>query len=371
MRTNIQKSWVAAIAIWAAATGGFGAELEKIAIPASGRGFVRSPSGVPFVPWGVNYDHDGAGRLIEDYWSTEWDTVVQDFQEIRDLKANVVRIHLQLGKFMASPHEANQESLDRLRQLLKLAEQTGLYLNLTGLACYHKQDVPDWYDGLSEEERWGIQVRFWEAIAETCRESNAVFCYDLMNEPVVAVGDGQQDWLGPAFGGKHFVQRITLRQGDRTREEIAKKWIRQLTQAIRSRDSKTLITVGLVDWSLDRPGLRSGFVPDKVCDDLDFVSVHLYPKSGKLAEDLETLRGFAIGKPLVIEEIFPLKAGPEETLEFIRQSRQYADGWFSFYWGKTIEDLTPAESIVDGIVANWLRHFRDFDPTEVGETDPR
>jgi hypothetical protein len=39
-----------------------------------------------------------------------------------------------------------------------------------------------------------------------------------------------------------------------------------------------LLTVGLVDWSLDRKGLTSGFVPEKVADDLDLGSVHLYPK---------------------------------------------------------------------------------------------
>ena len=46
-----------------------------------------------------------------------------------------------------------------------------------------------------------------------------------------------------------------------------------------------------MDWSLDRPGLTSGFVPEKVADDLDFVSVHLYPEKGKVDEALKTLAG--------------------------------------------------------------------------------
>lgn len=41
-------------------------------------------------------------RLLEDYWAEEWETVAQDFREIRDLGANVVRIHLQLGRFMTA-----------------------------------------------------------------------------------------------------------------------------------------------------------------------------------------------------------------------------------------------------------------------------
>ncbi len=49
---------------------------------------------------GVNYDHDsqGEGRLLEDYWIDEWETVRGDFREMKELGANVVRIHLQFGK---------------------------------------------------------------------------------------------------------------------------------------------------------------------------------------------------------------------------------------------------------------------------------
>ncbi len=96
------------------------------------------------------------------------------------LGANVVRIHLQLGRFMQGPAEPNVAALDQLGRLAKLAEEERLYLDLTGLACYHKADVPAWYDGLSEPARWDVQARFWEAVAARCAESPAVFCYDLM-----------------------------------------------------------------------------------------------------------------------------------------------------------------------------------------------
>ena len=68
------------------------------------RGFVLD-DGRPFVAWGFNYDHDEKGRLLEDYWGTEWPKVEEDFREMKDLGANVVRIHLQLGKFMKQPEE--------------------------------------------------------------------------------------------------------------------------------------------------------------------------------------------------------------------------------------------------------------------------
>src|SRR5439155_18368095 len=126
-------------------------------------------------------------------------------------------------------------------------------------------------------------------------KSPAVFCYDLMNEPVVAGAPRKEgDWLGPAFAGKHFVQFITLDPGDRPRPTVARQWVRRLAGAIRKYDRRHLITVGLVDWSLDRPGLTSGFVPEKVVADLDFVSVHLYPQHGKVKEARQTLAGFAV-----------------------------------------------------------------------------
>ncbi len=44
-----------------------------------------------------------------------------------------------------------------------------------------------------------------------------------------------------------------------------------MVQAIRATDTRHLITVGMVDWSLDRPGLTSGFDPHKVAQSLDFL----------------------------------------------------------------------------------------------------
>jgi hypothetical protein len=247
--------------------------------------FVLEPSGKKFVPWGFNYDHDNEGRLLEDYWATDWPRIEGDFTRMKKLGANVVRVHLQLGKFMEGPDKPNGKALDRLGKLIGLAERLHLYLDLTGLGCYHKKDVPDWYDKLSEKGRWGVQARFWQAVAARCAASPAVFCYDLMNEPVVPGGRRQDGgWLGPPFAGKHFVQFVTLDQKGRPRPDIARQWVHDLAAALREKDKRHLITVGLVDWSLDRTGLTSGFVPAKVADDLDFVSVHLYPKKGKVDE---------------------------------------------------------------------------------------
>ncbi len=338
---------------------GFADDMERIEVSSDRKGFVLQPSGKKFVPWGFNYDHDEAGRLLEDYWEVEWPKVVADFGEMHELGANVVRVHLQVGKFLTDRDTPNAKALSKLTELLKLAEEQRFYLDLTGLGCYHKQDVPAWYDVLTEVDRWTAQATFWAAIAKQCESSPAVFCYDLMNEPVVPGGKRNAgDWLGPAFAGKHFVQVITLDQAGRPRPEIAKLWIKKLTSAIRQHDRQHLVTVGLVDWSLDRSGLTSGFPPSQVTDDLDFVCVHLYPESKKLDEAIETLKGFQIGKPVIIEETFPLKCSPEEFEEFVERSGVHATGWVGFYWGKTAAEYREGKTITDAVMLRWLEFFQ-------------
>ncbi len=333
------------------------AEMDFIGVAEDKHGFELSESGRPFRVWGVNYDHDRDGRLIEDYWQDEWQTVEADFAEMRRLGANVVRIHLQFARFMKSSTEPNPGALQQLGRLLELAKQNGLYLDLTGLGCYHKNNVPEWYDALSESARWSAQARFWEAVAAKCADSPAVFCYDLMNEPVVSGQGRRNDWLGPPFAGKHFVQFITLDLSGRQRSDVARQWMATLVSAIRKRDRRHMITVGLVDWSLDRAGLTSGFVPDKIADQLDFLAVHVYPKADKLDTAVETIRGFEVGKPLIVEETFPLQCSTAQLGDVI-DSLPEVSGWIGFYWGQTAAECRATETIAGGITADWLEFFQ-------------
>ncbi|MBX3413738.1 MAG: cellulase family glycosylhydrolase [Pirellulales bacterium] len=349
----------------AGATQGEEGPLGRIEVSDDGRRFVVAESGQPFVPWGFNYDHDEQGRLIEDYWVEEWPKIEADFAEMRALGANVVRVHLQLARFLDGPDRPSDAALRQLARLVRLAEQQRMYLDITGLGCYHRADVPAWYDDLSEAERWQAQAVFWRAVARTCAASPAIFCYDLMNEPVVpGQGGRRQDWLGPAFAGKHFVQFITRETRDRPRVEVARAWTRHLVSAIREVDGEHLITVGLVPWSLDRPGLTSGFTPREIAPEIDFVSVHLYPERGKVDEAIETLRGFGVGKPLLVEETFPLHAGLDDFGRFIDQSRPHAAGWLGFYWGRTPAECRDSRELADKLMLAWLEFFTAHAPTD-------
>lgn len=337
------------------------AELEAVRVSSDGASFVLAPSGRPFRVWGVNYDHDsqGEGRLIEDYWIEEWETVRSDFREMKELGANVVRIHLQFGKFMRGPDTPNEPSLAQLRRLLALAEETGLYLDITGLGCYHQADTPVWYDALEEGARWAAQARFWSAIARTCRDSHAVFCYDLMNEPVID-GKEKDGWVAGELGGKHFVQRLTRTPGQRPAVEIARAWATQLVAAIRAEDREHLITVGVIPWAQIWPNAKPIFYSPEVAPAFDFVSIHLYPRSSAGERALHALAVHDIGKPLLVEETFPLHCSLAEMDDFFKQSKVRTAGYVSFYWGRTLEEYAAAteKKEVAALMSAWLKYFR-------------
>ena len=74
-------------------------------------------------------------------------------------------------------------------------------------------------------------------------------------------------------------------------------------------------------------------------------------------EALKTLAGFAVGKPVLIEETFPLACSPKELEEFIYGSKKHAAGWIGFYWGKPPEELRRSKEIGDALTLGWLELF--------------
>ena len=345
------------------------APLPWIKLSADKSGFERAGvAGEKVVPWGFNYDRDHKLRLLEDYWDEDWSVVEEDFREIKDLGANVVRVHLQFGKFMNGPTEPNAENLARLEKLVRLAEDSGLYLDVTGLASYRKRDVPKWYDALDEAARWDAQANFWAAIARTLADRPGVFCYNLINEPVIPA-QKLDHWLHPfALAGFHYVQHIVLDPVGRDPNVIAQQWTRKMTAAVRRHDKRRLVTVGMLPIKPADAKSSRGFVPAALKDDLDFLAVHLYPESKKSDEAMATLKLFDVGKPLVIEEIFPLTTTPKELGEFITESRSIADGWIGFYWGKTVEEMEDEPGPVDKAMLGWLDLFKKLHPAAAPAT---
>lgn len=337
------------------------APLERVVVAPDGRSFVLAESGAPFVPWGFNYDHDRDVRLLEEYWVDGWDDVVGDLGEIRALGANVVRLHLQVAAFMTGPDTADEAALVRLRDLATVAARQGLRLDITGLAAYRGAADPPWYVALPEAARWEVQARFWGAVAERLAGDPAVFAYDLMNEPLVPT-DVRTDWTPGEFGGLSFVQCLVLELGARDPAAVAHAWRMAMKAAIRAHDPDVLITVGQFPFTT-----QPGFTPAEVAADLDYLSVHLYPETGKMDASLGVLAAFAAaGRPVVVEEIGALNCSAEELGQFITDSRAYATGWIGFYWGQTPTELRAQNDIPAALLLAWLDLFVGLTPTIVG-----
>lgn len=337
------------------------ASLQRISVSTDGSKFVRVPSGEFFMPWGFNYDRDFKMRLIEDYWIDEWATVEADFREMKSLGANIVRIHLSVGQFLDAPDKANAKNVAQLKKLVELCETIEVYLDITGLGSYRKEAAPEWYVRAGEHQRWAIQAKFWEVVAEACQQSKAVAWYDLCNEPIVPI-EKQKDhqWMTGNLGEFWYCQFIVLDPAGRHRGEIARAWVKQMSAAIRKHDPVALITVGLLPVASSPSEPDVGFDPSALKDLLDLVCVHIYPKPPPFQATLSLVEKFDVGKPLVIEEIFPLDCPPDDLPDFFRASAKYADGWISFYWGQTPTELKPPANVADALMGAWLTIFNDL-----------
>jgi Cellulase (glycosyl hydrolase family 5) len=322
-----------------------------------------------FRPVGFNYDRDSNMRLIEEYWRDEWSIVSRDLEAMRKSGANIVRVHLQLPAFMTGPDTLHQDNLNRLAKLIDEAERLGLYLDITGLGSYRNQD-PAWYADATEADRWEIQARFWRAIAQVGASSPTIAWYDLINEPTMPKGP-VSSYVVPFPTGSFFYVNSLVREPDnRTPDQVITPWIAKMKTAICEVDSKHLIGIGtmstlgvppeviqvmfrslpphlLAQMSEWRPGMQTLITPERA--DLDLFLLHEYPQENKVADTAKEVERWQIaGKPVVLEETFPLHCSVEEWKEFIAKTQDDV-GVLSFYWGQPKADDLPVQAGLDAI----------------------
>ncbi|MEZ6075545.1 MAG: cellulase family glycosylhydrolase [Pirellulaceae bacterium] len=332
--------------VWAAG-------METVKIAADQSGFVLYPSGDRFVPWGHNY----ASVDIMERLANDPDRVEREFAEMQAAGTTVARVHPEMFHILTGPDQADPEALDRLKRLLKIAEDSGIRLKITGLACYKISERMAWYDSMEEQDRWKTQAFFWETIARTCAESPAVFAYDLVNEPG-AVGKREDGWYLGRMGEVEFCQRLSLDPGTRSGDDIFREWTKRMVSAIRKHDQTHLITMGMLPF----PGANKA-----AAEQLDFVSPHLYPKSGKVDDEIELLKKFDWGKPIVIGETFPLSCSVDEERDFLLKSSPFAHGWIGHWPDESPVELAEMEetgkaTIHSVIWLSWVNLFKELGP---------
>ena len=332
--------------------------METVKIAPDNKGFVLSPSGNRFIPWGHNYASvDILERLAKDPQRVE-----REFAEMKAAGTTVARIHPEMPRILTGPNEADPAALDLLSKFLQIAEKSGIRLKITGLACYKMNDRAAWYDSLAEKERWQVQAFFWETIAQACAQSSAVFAYDLVNEPA-ASGKQADGWYTGRMGDVEFCQRLSLDPGDRKGDDIFREWTKQMIAAIRKHDETHLVTMGMLPF----PAAYKA-----AAEQLDFVSPHLYPKSGKIDDEIKLLQKFDWGKPIVIGETFPLSCGVDDERDFLLKSREFAQGWIGHWPDESPAELaelkkTGKATIQNAIWLSWVDLFKEIGPQMTGE----
>ncbi|HET9363335.1 MAG TPA: cellulase family glycosylhydrolase [Vicinamibacterales bacterium] len=346
----------------------FGQSPSWVAVSETGDGFVLSNQRAAFIPWGFNYFRDERFRLLEDYWNGDgpdgWPKIERDLREMKRLGANVVRVSLQFARFMDAPRSPNQISLARLEKLIGFAEDVGVYLDVTGLGTFRVADEPSWYRNLTEKERWASQAAFWEAVAAVGANRPGVFAYNVMNEPLVSTTPRRAgEWTHPAeLEGMRYLEYINLDPAGRRAPDIARAWLRQMTQAIRRHDQRHPITVGMIWIDNAKPENMAGFPPADIALEVDFLAVHVYPASGQVDVALDSLARYRKGKPVVVEETFPLNCTPAEYADFLRRSRGIASGWLAHFWSLTPEDLKGRTDAASGLMLESLNVFQSLNP---------
>jgi hypothetical protein len=327
--------------------------LETVKVAADKKGFILHPSGERYVPWGHNYASvDILERLAKDP-----ERVEREFSEMKVAGTTVARIHPELPRILSGPQEVDAKGVVSIKQLLKIAEQTGIHLKITGLANYRIKDRVAWYDELPEQDRWQTQAFFWETIARACSDSPAVFTYDLVNEPGAA-GKPEDGWYLGRMGDVEFCQRLSLNSGERSGDEIFREWTKLMVSAIHKHDKTHLITMGMLPF----PGAYKA-----ASEQLDFVSPHLYPKTGKVDEEIALLKKFDWGKPIVIGETFPLSCGLDDERDFLLKSREFAHGWIGHWPDESPAELaelkkTGKATIQNAIWLSWVELFKEIGP---------
>src|SRR5688500_10943563 len=106
--------------------GAWAADMETVKIAEDKKGFVLSPSGDRYVPWGHNdASVDVLERVVKDP-----ERVEREFAEMKAAGTTVARIHPELPRILTGPDKADPQALDQLRKLLAIAEKSGIHLKI-------------------------------------------------------------------------------------------------------------------------------------------------------------------------------------------------------------------------------------------------
>lgn len=203
------------------------------------KGINYYPQATPWDMYGDNFD-----RTI----------IAEDFQVISDAQLNSIRVFVPYEDFGKS--SVSEEKLDKLIQVLDVAESKGLKVLITLFDFYGDYSVLD----------WTLTQRHASTIINTLKSHNALLGWDIKNEPDL-----------------DFENRG---------KKLVTAWLDKMITLVKSQDPDHPVTIG---WS----NAESASILN---EQLDFVSFHYYEKVEDLKEAYKLLKSEIKDKPVVITE---------------------------------------------------------------------
>ena len=203
------------------------------------KGINYYPKETPWDMFGENYDL----KIIE-----------QDFKLIKDSGLNSIRIFIQYEDF--GKEKVQFEKLEKLKEVLNTAENTGLKVVVTLFDFYGDYSVLN----------WTLTHRHAAQIVSTFKNHNAILAWDIKNEPDL-----------------DFESR---------NKETVLAWLSQMIKEVKKFDPNHLVTVG---WSSPEAAIN-------LVNEVDVVSYHFYKNIDSFESDFKILKEHTFNKPLVLQE---------------------------------------------------------------------
>ncbi|MBQ3847727.1 MAG: beta-galactosidase [Clostridia bacterium] len=323
----------------------------------------ETESGERFYPFGANMNyripvrekdengkyHDVPGKFQESLHviaSDEWDPkrIKSVFKGAKKCNMNVLKVFIACPLVAADPQVPGKFKLremtpsfpDRLKELMDIAEETGVYVSLTltewcmnGSKWFHEGGTFFGCEEPGKLDSFYIYQQVWKIIAKVCKGRPGLFAYNLATELYLPAGnwgvaEGSSFWKfqdqyglepyrrwlrfryktidelnrswGTSFGdydeinqpeikwyrglGRYSESIQEISDFNDFKECVSYFFLKNQTDAIRSIDKKHMITIGLHP---DQGGISTEGFAWKHCgigsgelDNFDFVTLHVY-----------------------------------------------------------------------------------------------
>ncbi len=233
---------------------------------------------------GVNYWPRSTGPLMWSKWNPE--EIRNELLQMKELGMNLNRSFLYIPDFMPTPDKVEQDMLLKFKSFLDMCSEENIFT------------IPTFFVGHMSGEEWDFPWRNGRSLYEDeyMLEQQVLFIKEVVNtakdhESVIG-------WL--------FSNEIPNHGGDGPRESV-KKWVKKMTEAVRSTGDKRPLSPGDGAWSPEIWGSATEWYLNDILDQIDFIGPHIYPF------DDDTLRhsynpafaikmATALGKPAILEE---------------------------------------------------------------------